>query len=75
MTDSKKKTLVEVVSGKCISLVIGYFANMLVLPLIGVAQNEHGIFLSMSALFVGIAAVRSFVWRRLFNYLGEGFLK
>ena len=75
MTDSKKKSLVEVASGKFVSLIIGYFVNMIVLPLLGVAQNEYGVFLSMSALFVGIASIRSFMWRRLFSYLGDGFLK
>ena len=75
MTDSKKKSLVEIASGKLISLTIGYFANMLVLPLFGIPNDAYGVFLSMSALFVTIAGVRSFLWRRLFNHLGDGFLK
>ena len=75
MSDSKKKSCVEVFSGKIVSFIIGYFINMLVLPLFGIAQNEHAIFLTISAIFVGIATIRSYIWRRLFNYLGEGFLK
>ena len=75
MTDSKKKSLVEILSGKIVSFVIGYFANMVVLPLFGLPYDAHGAFLSLSALFVTIAAARSFLWRRLFNYFGDGFLK
>ncbi len=75
MCDSRKKTLIEIITGKVVSLIIGYFVNILVLPLIGVPDDAHGIFISLSALFVGIASIRSYLWRRLFNYFGDDFLK
>ena len=74
MTDSKKKSVVEIVSGKIVSFVIGIFINGIILTSFGM---DGGIVLwsSLSAVFVFIAAIRSFLWRRLFNYLGDGFLK
>lgn len=74
-TDSRKKTILEILSGKVVSMVIGYFVNMLILPLFGIGNDEHGIFITMSIIFVSIAAVRSYVWRRLFNHLGPDWLK
>lgn len=74
MTDSKKKSIVEIVTGKFVSFIIGIFINGIILTSFGL---DGGIVLwsSLSAVFVLIAAVRSFLWRRLFNYLGDDFLK
>lgn len=69
MKDSKKKTIVEVLSGKIIRFVIGYFVNMLVLPMVGVPSDSHETFITISLLFVCIAAFRSYIWRRMFNRL------
>ena len=69
MKDSKRKTIIEVLSGKVVSFIVGYFVNMLVLPMVGVPYDSHETFLTISFLFVSIAAFRSYVWRRLFNRL------
>ena len=74
MTDSKKKSIVEIVSGKFVSFIIGIFVNGLILTSFGL-DGGIALWSSLSAVFVLIAAVRSFLWRRLFNYLGDGFLK
>lgn len=74
MSDSKKKTMVEVISGKIISFVIGIFINGLVFSIFQI-DGDIILWSSLSAIFVLIAFVRSFLWRRLFNWLGEDFLK
>jgi len=65
--DTRRKTVVEIVTGKIVSVIIGYFANMLILPYFGISVDAHETFLFMSITFVSIAAVRSYFWRRLFN--------
>jgi len=74
LTDSRKKSIVEIVSGKIVSFVIGIFINGIILTSFGM---DGGIVLwsSLSAVFVLIATVRSYLWRRMFNRLGEDFLK
>jgi len=74
MTDSKKKSIVEIVSGKIVSFLIGILINGLILTSFGM---DGGIVLwsSLSAVFVVIASIRSYLWRRMFNRLGEDFLK
>jgi len=75
MTDSRKKSIVEIGTGKMVSFTVGYFINLLILPLFGIPQDSHGVFVTVSGIFVGIATVRSYLWRRLFNRLGERFLR
>ena len=74
MPDSRKKSIFEVVTGKIVSFFIGIAINGLILSSFGL---DGGILLwsSLSAIFVTIASIRSFFWRRLFNRLGENFLK
>jgi len=74
MTDSKKKSVVEIVSGKIVSFVIGILINGIILTSFGF-DGGIALWSSLSAVFVLIAAIRSFLWRRLFNRLGEDFLK
>ena len=74
MSDSKKKSLFEVVSGKLVSFVIGVGINGVILTGFGI-DGDLILWSSLSAIFVTISAVRSFLWRRLFNWLGDGFLK
>jgi len=65
--DTRSKTIVEILSGKVVSVIIGFFANALILPLFGISVDAYETFLTMSVIFVSIAAVRSYLWRRLFN--------
>ena len=74
MTDSNKKSLFEVATGKLVSFVIGVGINGVILTSFGI-DGDLILWSSLSAIFVTISAVRSFLWRRLFNWLGDGFLK
>jgi len=74
MTDSKKKSLFEVASGKVVSFTVGVCVNAVLFTWL---EIDGGILLwsSLSGIFVTVGAVRAFFWRRLFNHLGDGFLK
>jgi len=66
LTDSRKKSLVEVLSGKSISFVIGIIANYLILSAFGIESNLELVG-TISFVMVSIACVRSYIWRRAFN--------
>ena len=66
MTDSRKKSLVEVLSGKSISFVIGLVANFLILSAFGIESNLELVG-TISGVMVLIACVRSYYWRRLWD--------
>jgi len=68
MTDSRKKSLVEIGSGKCVSFTIGFFMNYVILTAYGIEGNIE-IYSTISAVMVLIATFRSYLWRRMFNRL------
>jgi len=68
MADSRKKTIVEVSSGKVVSFGIGYFLNYLILTAFGIEGNME-LYASISAVMVLISTFRSYLWRRMFNRL------
>ena len=74
MPDSRKKSIFEVITGKIVSFFLGIAINGLILTSFGI-DGDIFLWSSLSAIFVTVAAFRSFLWRRLFNHLGEDFLK
>ena len=68
MTDSRKKSLVEVLTGKSVSFTIGLVANYLILSAFGIQSNLELVG-TISGVMVLIACVRSYLWKRLFNRL------
>jgi len=68
LTDSRRKSLFEVLTGKAVSFTIGYFVNWALLSYFGI-EGEPTIYASISAVAVGIATFRSYLWRRMFNRL------
>ncbi len=68
MADFRRKSLLEVLSGKSISFVIGIAANFLILSAFGIQSNLELVG-TISGVMVLIACVRSYLWRRLFNRL------
>jgi len=66
MTDSRKKTILEVCSGKLVSFTIGFFLNYLILTAYGIEGNIE-IYSTISGVMVLIATFRSYLWRRMFN--------
>ena len=77
-SDTKKKTVVEVLFNITISFPIHYFANFLILPFYGDQIQNLGYDLGASALlyleigvwFTLVSLVRQFGIRRLFNRFG-----
>jgi len=66
MTDSRKKTILEVCSGKLVSFVIGFYLNYLLFQAFGIQGNIE-IYSTISGVMVLIATFRSYFWRRLWN--------
>lgn len=65
---SKRASLIEVVSGTLLGLVIAATANYYILPLFGhrvsVVDSFH-----IGAIFVIISVIRGYLFRRAFEYL------
>ncbi len=68
MTDSRRKSLVEIGTGKCVSFAIGYFLNWGILSAYGIQGNVE-LYSTISGVAVLIATFRSYLWRRMFNRL------
>lgn len=64
MRDSIKETWANIAIG----FGVNYVANIIVLPLAGFNVSMGGAFW-IGAIFTGISVIRSFVIRRLFNFL------
>lgn len=66
MRQSRRMSLVESLTNVSVGFAVSFTANMIVLPAFGypISVREG---LAMGAIFTGIAVVRSYAIRRLFN--------
>ena len=71
MTQTVKGSFVEAITNTVVGFVINYTANLLILPHIGCHLTLANNF-AIGLLYTGIAVVRSFGLRRLFNYIRFG---
>jgi uncharacterized protein (DUF697 family) len=65
---SRGASLVEAVANVLVGLAVAFAANLLVLPLFGVAISA-GQAAGVSVAFTGVSVARSFALRRFFNWL------
>lgn len=66
---SKRGSLVEVVSGTAVAFLISLFLQHCVVDPVWHLNTSFVQNLSITALFTVVSVARSYVWRRLFNWL------
>lgn len=67
MKQSRRASLLEAASSTLVGWGISFLANLFVLPLFGYAVTyAHAFYIGV--LFTAISIVRSYVWRRCFEY-------
>jgi len=73
MTDSKLKSLTESIVNILPGFVIAYFSNLYILPLFaeGITASDPFTMLQIGFWYTIISVLRSYVFRRLFERLGE----
>jgi hypothetical protein len=68
MRQSRRHSLIEASLNTASGFVLSALAGMLIFPLLGwkvsTAQNLEAV-----SLFTGISVIRSYVWRRVFNWI------
>lgn len=67
MSQSKLGSLAESAANIAIGFTINFFANMVLLPLVGITQLTVGNNLQLGCAFTVISLARSYVLRRWFN--------
>jgi hypothetical protein len=68
MKQSRRASLIETVSSTAVGAIVAFYANLVVLPLFGYPVTQNHAF-GMALVFTGISIVRSYLWRRFFEYL------
>jgi len=73
MTDSKLKSLTESIVNILPGFGIAYLSNLYILPLFseGIANSDHFTMIQIGFWYTIISIFRSYVFRRLFERLGE----
>lgn len=73
MTDSKLKSATESIVNIIPGFLIAYLSNLYILPLFadGIAASDELTMLQIGFWYTIISLVRSYVFRRLFERLGE----
>lgn len=68
MTQSRRMSLIEAITNVALGYVLAVFTQIIVFPWFGL-HTSLGDNLALSAVFVGISLLRSYVLRRLFARL------
>jgi len=71
LMQSRKMSLIEIVSGQVIALLIAWVTQIIVFPLFGI-EIPHGKGLLIVMIFACISMIRSYCVRRIFNKFKEG---
>lgn len=68
-TQSKAMSLVESVANVAAGFVVALAVQIAVFPLFGLSVSLHDN-LAISAIFTVVSIIRSYILRRVFNYIG-----
>lgn len=73
MSDTKLKSLTESIVNIIPGFAVAYLSNLYILPLFaeGIAVSDHFTMLQIGFWYTIISILRSYVFRRLFERLGE----